>query len=343
MVVPQPLQRNAALVEGALRTLFSEQSTPLYQLMEYQLGWRDEGGAPLEVPVQQIRLHANLCLLACQALEGDSEKALPAAAAVEMVYQFTQIHADIQDGSQQRYTRPTVCWIWGPAQAINAGDGLHALGRLWLLRLQERGVAPDETLRFLQTLDAACLRMCEGLHQDMVYRERADITPDTYLKMAREKVGALLGCALELGAMAATGPSEVGQAFRRFGEDLGVALQIQEDIQTLWGKPLSGRTRGTDALNRKDVFPVVHALNQAPLCQKHDLGTLLSKPVLEPPELERVIAVLDGLDARASAQQVAQRLHDKAISHLKASKLTPPGQEDLRKVARWLALREETS
>ena len=95
-------------------------------------------------------------------------------------------------------------------------------------------------------------------------------------------------------------------------------------------------------LNKKKVFPVAHALDQAPLRQGRDLGTLLSKPALEPPDLERVIAVLDALDARASAQQVAQRLHDEAISHLKTAKLTLPGREDLREVARWLALREET-
>ena len=148
MSVPPSLQRNSALAEKALRALFAQQSSSLYNLMEYQLGWRDEGGVPLDVPVQQTWLHANLCLLAAQAVGGDPERTLSAAAAVELVYQFAQVHADIQDGSQQRYDRSTVWWIWGPAQAINAGDGLHALAKLSLLELREQGRASGGDIAF---------------------------------------------------------------------------------------------------------------------------------------------------------------------------------------------------
>ena len=342
MSVPPSIQRNSALAEKALRVLFAQQSSALYHLMEYQLGWRDEGGVPLDAPPQQTWLHANLCLLTAQSVGGDPERALSAAAAVELVHQFAQVHADIQDGSQQRYDRPTVWWIWGPAQAINAGDGLHALAKLSLLELREQGRPPEETLRFLQTLDTACLRMCEGLHSDLVYQERIDIAPDAYLKMARQKVGSLLGCALELGAVTAEGSAAQGQAFQQFGEALGVAFQVQEDIQMLWGNPLSGKARGTDALNKKKGFPVLYALDQAPIGQKRALGSLFFKRVLEPPDLEQVIAILDGLDARAQAQEMAQRLHDEAMGHLEEAALTPAARNDLAEVSRWLALREET-
>ena len=197
-------------------------------------------------------------------------------------------------------------------------------------------------MRFLQTLDTACLRMCEGLHSDLVYQERVDIAPEAYLKMARQKVGSLMGCALELGAMTAGGSAADSQAFQQFGEDLGVALQVQEDIQMLWGKPLSGKARGTDALNKKKGFPVIYALDQAPTGQKRALGTLFFKRVLEPPDLEQLIAILDGLDARAQAQEMAMRLYNEAMGHLEKAALTPAGRNDLAEVSRWLALREET-
>ncbi len=342
MTVPQPLQRNATLLEGALRTLFAEQPFPLYNLMEYQLGWRDETGTTLDVPIWQPRLHPGLCLLACQALGGNPEKAIPVAAAVELVYQFTQVHADIQDGRHIRYNRPTVCRLWGSSQAINTGDGLHAMGTLLQMRLRGRDVAADDTLRSVHILDTACLRMCEGLYQDLRYRECKEITPDDYLKMAREKTGALMGCALELGAMAATAPTAVSQAFKRFGEDMGIAFQIQEDIQLLWGEPLSGVAAGVDVLNTKKVFPIVQAMDKAPLGQKRDLEGLLVERVLEPSDLERLKDLLDAMGARVNAQQEAQRIYDEAVGHLAEAELPSSSQEELREVARWLALREGT-
>ncbi len=340
MMMPQFLQRTASLVEQSLRAMFAQQPPPLYHLMEYQMGWLDERGMPLEAPAPQARIHAGFSLLATQATGGDLGRALPVAAAVELVYQFIQVHADIQEGSQQRHNKPTVWWIWGPAQAINAGDGLHALARLSLMRLSEHGVSPEELLQLLHTLDTACLRLCEGLHQELVYGERVDITPEAYLKMAREEVGALLGCALELGAMAGAPSSDVGPSLREFGESLGVAWQVQEDIQMLWGQPLSGKTPGLYALNKRKGFPVAYALAHASTAQKRELGTLFFKRVMEPVDLEQVTSILDKLDARPCAQEVARHHLEEAIRCLEGAALTPEGRRELVQVATWLALRE---
>lgn len=341
MTAPQPLQRHISLVEDSLRALFAGHSSPLYRLMEYQLGWRDDKGEPLESPVPQPRIHAGLCLLAAYAAGGDIKKAVSAAAAVELVYQFTQVHADIQEGSQQRHNQPTVWWIWGPAQAINAGDGLHALARLSMMRLHEHGGSPADSLRLMQTLDAACLRMCEGLHVELVFQERVDIAPEAYLKMARDKVGALLGCAMELGVMAGAPSSNAGPSLREFGETLGVAYQIQEDIQMLWGQPLSGKARGLDALNKKKGFPVLYALNYAPIAQKREIGTLFIKRVLELADMKQLTAILDKLDARPHALAAARRHLEEAIGSLDGAALTPEGRHELLEVAQWLALRDD--
>ncbi len=339
MSEPEPILRHASLAERGLRSVFDQESFPLYHLMEYQLGWRDEFGGPLDFPVPQTRLYAAMCLLACEAIGGDLDQALPAATAVELVYQFIQIHSDVQEGSQERHGRQAVWWVWGPAQAINVGDGLHALGRLALMRAKEPKVDPEDTLRLLGILDGAALRTFEGMHQDMVYQERVDITTDAYLKMAREKSGALMGCALELGATAGGAGPSMGQTFRRFGEDLGLAFQVQEDIQMLWGEPLSGKARGTDLLNKKKGFPVLQALDQAPISQKRELGTLFLKRVLELPDLETLTTVLEGHNARANAQDKAREICNAALVHLKDTGLPLSAMEDLRQVAHWLALR----
>ena len=238
------LELYSSQADRTLRDLFSENSFPLYRLMGYQLGWLDEAGLELPSPVAQTRLHAGLALAACEAVGGSVEQAAPAGVAVELLNQFVQVHSDIQDGLPERHGRDTLWWVWGPAQAINTGDGFHALARLRLMQLLEGRMPPQEILGMVSILDRASLRMLEGLHQDMVYQERVDILPEAYLETAREKVGALMGAALELGALCGGASKEQGRAFREFGEEIGVAFQVQEDIQMLWGEPVSGRPRG---------------------------------------------------------------------------------------------------
>ncbi|MBI2170505.1 MAG: polyprenyl synthetase family protein [Chloroflexi bacterium] len=336
---PSPLLTLAPPVEEALREFFAKRSFPLYHLMEYQLGWRDEGGAPLTTPHPEPRLYASLCLLACQALGGELQAALPAAVAAELAYQFTQVHADVQEASQTRRHRPTVWWVWGPAQAINAGDGLHALARLSLLGTKEENPFAERSLRLLQTLDNACLRLCEGMYQEMVFQERVDVTQAAYLHMAREKVGALIGCALELGATAAGADEPARLRFRAFGEEVGVAFQVQEDVQSLWGQPFSGKEFGLDVLNKKKGYPIILAFEQASLSRKRELGALFFKRVLEPPDVARVRAILDELDAREKARAAAEDIYQKAVAAF-ISPGNPLGLlDDLLAVARWLAVR----
>ena len=332
------LELYSSQADRALRDLFSQNSFPLYRLMGYQLGWLDEAGLELPSQVAQMRLHASLALAACEAVGGSIDRVAPAGVAVEMLNQFVQVHSDIQDGIPERNGRDTLWWVWGPAQAINAGDGFHAMARLSLMQLLEGSMPPHQILDMVNILDKASLRMLEGMHQDMVYQERVDILPEAYLQMAREKVGALMGAALELGALCGGASKEQGIAFREFGEEIGVAFQIQEDIQMLWGQPISGRPKGTDVLNKKKGYPVLFTLDQAEISLKRDLGTLFFKRVLEPPDMEHLVAVLDGLKARDAALIKVHELYSQAVASLEES--GPADMANLRSIAAWLALRE---
>ena len=195
--------RYAAPLEQELRQSFAGQKGLLYDMLVYQLGWVDEQGTSLSGPSGE-HLHPCLCLLSCESLSGEFDVALPAAAAVELVHNFILIHEDVQSGSPNRGHRPSVWWTWGPGQAINAGDGMHALGRLALMRLQERGLPVARVLSAMLLLDRACLSMCEGQHMDLIFQERLDVGVDAYLKMAEGRSGALMSCAMALGALAST-------------------------------------------------------------------------------------------------------------------------------------------
>ena len=304
------------------------------------MGWRDEQGSPLDHPVEYHRRYPALCLAACQAAGGQPESALPMAAALELVYNFFQVHADVQDGSQEWYDRPTVWWVWGPGQAINVGDAFHALARLSIMASAERGTPLDTALKAVQTLDTACLRMCEGIHADLAYQERVDITVEAYLTMVREKTGALMGCALELGALSASASPETAQGLRELGEDLGVAARVQEEMLELWGEPVSGKTVGLGLLNKKKTLPVVYAFEEGPISQKRALGNLYFKRVLETSDLEQIVEILDAADARTYARQTVERLTDRALSRLNDLDIPSSGRNSLERIARYLTIPE---
>ena len=134
----------SARVEDALKGAVAGRDMPFYEMMTYHMGWTGDPGEP-RPGRSGLRTLGTLCLLACRAAGGDAKLALPAAASVELVVNFCEIHADVQAGAPMRGNRDTVWWKWGPAQAINAGDGMHALARLALFGLQDAGLSAEDT------------------------------------------------------------------------------------------------------------------------------------------------------------------------------------------------------
>ncbi|HEX2324282.1 MAG TPA: polyprenyl synthetase family protein, partial [Chloroflexota bacterium] len=122
-----------------------------YGMMRYHLGWLNEQLAPASAPTGK-RLRPLLCLLSAEACGDDTGRAQPVAVALELLHNFSLIHDDIEDHDSVRHHRPTVWALWGQAQGINAGDGMHVLSYLALLPLVELGVPAQTVLRLLESL-----------------------------------------------------------------------------------------------------------------------------------------------------------------------------------------------
>ena len=339
MTLPSAFARFRDEIETEIKSLVLEEDFPLYRMMGYHMGWLDEYGEAAEGESGK-RIRPTLCLLACEALGGDVKAALPAAAAVELVHNFSLIHDDIQDGNSERHNRPTVWWVWGPAQAINAGDGMHALARLALLRQTDRGMSPEHTLKAVGLLDQACLRLCEGQYLDLTYQERVDISQDAYFKMIDGKSAALISCAAELGAVMSSVEEPAAQAMAQFGTKLGLAFQIRDDILDLWGQQDTGKPLAGDILNKKKSLPIVYAIENASGAERRTLGDVYFKRVMEPEDIEKIIGVLETLGAREFSQERANALCDEAVQSLREAGLTPRQTEELEAVARFMVARD---
>ena len=293
------LYQYSQLVDGELRRILSERDLPLYSMMGHQLGWDTDvegsNGSGLR------RLGA-LCLGACVAISGDVDGALPTAAAIELVQNFCDIHDDIQSGRVERSGRDSVWWKWGPAQAINAGDGMHALARMALLGMMQRGFGPDVVFDAIRVLDRASLATCEGRFMELEAQERLDVSTDSYLSMASLKTGAVFACAAEFGALAAGADAETRARFAEWGACLGTAVQISDDLRQFTNALGEDGVPSDDLMNKRKLYPVVWAFEKATPRQRRQLGDYYFKRVLEPSDARELVRIVDCIGGTAHAQ-----------------------------------------
>ena len=311
-------------VDAELRDIVGSRDLPLYDMMSYHMGWTDGQGRADGHPVGG-RTHGVLCLLAAEATGGDVDTAVPAAAAIELVTNFCEIHDDVQEGSPERYGRDAVWWVWGPAQAINAGDGMHALARLALFRLQDRGVSAHTTFRAVQLLDKYSLQACEGRFLELEARERIDMSVDDYLKVAALKAGSLLSCAMMLGA-ASHEKEDALESLSRCGESLGVAAAIEADVRALWDGE-AGPT--AEAMNKTKMLPVVLALEKAAVSQKRALGEIYMKRVLDGDDVSKIRGIVDDMGVREQCEALVSNYRDAALEALDSPGISSEGRASL--------------
>jgi geranylgeranyl diphosphate synthase type I len=308
---------------------------PYYGMISYHLGWVDEDFSPSEQGTGK-RLRPLLCLLSCEANGGDWGQAVPAAAAIELIHNFSLIHDDIEDNSLQRRHRPTLWSLWGQAQAINVGDGLFAISRLALQRLGDRDVCPDKIVRAFHLIDETCLGLTEGQYLDLAFEEKDSVTVDMYMEMIGKKTAALMGCATEMGALLATDDVSIIEKFGSFGYQLGLVFQIVDDMLGIWGVgEATGKGVGEDIVNRKKSLPVVYAMQRS-----EGLREIYRQVQMEP---EQQLAVMEGLEAVSARDYslcMATQHLESAMATLEGTGIENAAQDRLKEIARFLLDRE---
>lgn len=236
----------------------SNQTPSLFhEMMLYQLGW---SGTVFDKALTGKRIRPLLMLLTVDELGGEWEKALPAAAALELVHNFSLVHDDIQDHSETRRGRDTAWVKWGEAQAINTGDAMLTLANMEVLKLI--GAYPDKTvLDAASTIILATLRLTQGQFLDLAHENAEEVTLEHYWQMVGGKTGALFAANFRIGALLAGIPEEQTRRFEDLGNKIGLAFQIQDDYLGIWGRDEeTGKSNETDLISRKKTFPVQYAL-----------------------------------------------------------------------------------
>jgi geranylgeranyl diphosphate synthase type I len=206
---------------------------------------------------------------------------------------------------------------------------MFVLARLALDRLCERGFDDAKCTTISRVFDEATLALCQGQFLDLGFEARLDVTTDEYLQMIRGKTAALIAASTRLGAMLATEDAKIVDAFAQFGENIGLAFQITDDILGIWGDPaVTGKSAATDVLTKKKSLPALIGLNHP----QHGaaLRAIYAQAQLSPSDVARVLALLDQTGAQGQAQRRADELRVRARDALDATGIQNRASDCLR-------------
>ncbi|MBE2221269.1 MAG: polyprenyl synthetase family protein [Anaerolineae bacterium] len=299
-----------------MKEVFQVNNAPtlFYGMMHYHMGWVDADMQPISIYAgKQIR--PLMCMLACAAAGGDWQQAIPAAAAIEILHNFSLIHDDIEDNSPTRRNRETVWKLWGIPQAINAGDAMFAIAHLALNRLIERGVSADIVVQSLRRFDETCVRLTQGQQADMDFETRAQVSTDEYIDMITGKTAVLVSLSMELGALIAGADPATVKNYAQFGLDLGLAFQVIDDILGIWGdEAIIGKSASTDITTKKKTLPVLYGL-----AQSQELQTLYATAEPNQAFVQQVVTLLGENGADTYAKEKATSYSHSALQNIEGA------------------------
>ncbi|MDE2480980.1 MAG: polyprenyl synthetase family protein [bacterium] len=254
------------------------------------------------------RLRPQIAMRTALAEAAPLERVLDAAAAVEILHNYSLVHDDIEDRDELRHGRRTLWNVYGVAQAINAGDAMCAISFLTLARASEH-LEGARVLEMVRTLHEAHRVMCEGQALDLQFEGATHVDLDAYHHMIACKTGALFEASFVLGAQAAGATDRAVEGYAELGRAYGRAFQIRDDVLGIWASSdATGKVSGNDLARRKWTFPVVWALAQPASPARSVVATAYAAGrALEPTEVERVVEALVSLGAQqAAARAIAE-------------------------------------
>lgn len=206
------------------------------------------------------RIRPVLMLLAYNIYKESVEKIYPQALAIETYHNYTLLHDDLMDRADVRRGRPTVHKKWNDNAAILSGDSMLVLAYQYMLK----GCPLDKTNDVLNLFTETALEIGEGQQYDIEFETRNDVREEEYIEMIRLKTSVLLACALKIGAILADAPMEQADLLYRFGENLGLAFQLQDDYLDVYGDPaVFGKKIGGDILCNKKTYMFINAFRLA--------------------------------------------------------------------------------
>ena len=280
------------------------------------------------------RLRPAILFLSAKALRNVNEKHISAAAAIEFVHTASLIHDDILDGASVRRHLATINVQWNAQVGVLAGD-------LLLTKAMEL-MTRDDDMHAFRRLSNACRQTCEGELRQIGTIGRFDMTSEEYFAMIAGKTAPLIACSAELGAYHAGVNAATVEIFRQFGQQLGMAFQMFDDVLDLVGESdTAGKTLRTDLVNKKPTLPLLLYLRNATVLERAETLSLIQNSVDSEEIAVKIVQKLCGSGAIESARREAQKQIDEAIESITSLDADLDAVAGLVSIARYVANRKK--
>jgi len=270
------------------------------------------------------RLRPLLTLLSCKAVGADYRLALPAACAIELLHNFTLVHDDIMDQDSLRRGHPTVHTKWSESVAILTGDGLIGLAYRALMN------TPAETLQQVTKIfTEGVIRVCEGQAIDKDFEERQQVSVEEYFDMIQKKTGELIAVSTEIGGIVGQGASAQVKALREFGEAIGRAFQIQDDLlDIVSSEEVLGKDLGSDLAQGKKTYIIIKLKELSSPEEWDNIQTILRQRRIDRPTLEKIKAIMTKNKViETTVEQIRRDIH--SAQNSLSSVFSPAQAEEL--------------
>ena len=292
----ETLARSAYKIDRYLLSRLSGKPNDLYSAASYLI---EHGGK---------RLRPYMVIKSCQLVGGTLKQAIPAAAAIEMIHNFTLVHDDIMDNDEVRHGVPTVHVKFGVPIGILAGDLLFSrafetISYPYLHKSKEIG------MNLVTTLAKACTDVCEGQAFDISMAKSSKIPNETqYIKMIEKKTSSLFIASCAMGAIAAGRRSEDVIRLSTFGKNLGIAFQIVDDLIGVIGDPhVTKKPVGNDIREGKKSLPILMAIKKSKGRERNVILDVFGNPSASKQELEQAVSTISALGIDKTVRQKAAR------------------------------------
>jgi geranylgeranyl diphosphate synthase type II len=318
-------QLQSIIIEAIEGKKYPKEPAELYEPMQYMMNL---GGK---------RLRPALLLMGCDAFGGDIYQAINPAIAIEVFHNFTLMHDDIMDNAPLRRGKTTVHEKWNSSVGILSGDAMLVEGYKLMMQVNEQVLRP-----VLEIFNDTAIAVCEGQQLDMNFEQLKEVQLSAYINMIRLKTAVVLGGALKIGALIAGANQQDADLIYAFGEDLGIAFQLQDDILDVYGDPEKfGKQVGGDIISNKKTYLLIKALETADPEQLQELNYWLQLTDFD--TVKKVSAVrnlFDQMEIREKAELEMNLYAQRALQSLKDLPLPEMQKSQLFEFADMLLVRE---
>lgn len=314
-----------------------------HEMLTYHMGWTGEGAGSLATGK---RIRPLITLLTTSSSLEEKNKANTivtkwlhansAAAAIELIHNFSLVHDDIQDNSDLRRGRKTVWVKWGAPMAINVGDAMFVIANQAILDLIEYYPA-DMVVKAARILNDCCLDLTRGQFLDMSYEERNDLSIEDYWPMIGGKTSALLSACTHIGSLLGYANDQKQESYRLFGYHLGLAFQVQDDILGIWGdEAMTGKSAASDLVEGKNSLPVLFALGK-----NGKFANRWKQGPITVDEVGSVAAMLENEGGKDFAEKMSEAETQKALNYLKQADPQGEAGDEMLRLANTLLKRKQ--